>query len=893
MKKLFLIVSILIGCCCFGNAQNVDRIGPTQMPAPQMPALQSIDNGKITVETPRGQKHRSSAGVRKAINATAEDFIGDWAWKGYNSLTIESLPNSGMMTIKQNPSDPTRLVVEIPVPSIELDGYVKDGKLYIPNQDVAPGYWVGDRTDVRFINYTFRNVDDVLYVVPAETQEFYFQINDDYKLSAGVPTELLPDLYSMTNEELEKMVCVGTLPTDGAGYFWACRFITASNKIVYKDGITYSVDPNQVSANVVTSDNDIENAVIDGVVTWEGLDYPVKEIYSRAFGARQNLKSVSIPSEVQHINASAFQDCVSLEKVKIPNSVYSIGDYVFSRCYGLTECDLGNSVEYLGTDLFSLCENLKQITVPNSVTQMGQSFRYCYGLESVTLGNSLLEVPTYSFVNCINLKEVNFGTSLKNIGYAAFNGCVSLENLDVTSPVENIEGWAFSLCPSLKTVKLPASLVTFDPSMFAYDENLQSVEVDPASQTYVSRDGVVYLKDGSSLELFPAGRGGVFNVPDGVTAIGFTAFHSCVKVREIVLPESVVELGIGAFVNCLNLRSINIPQGVSVIPIQLFTNTPSLTEVRLPASIETIEELAFENCTSLTNIELGEGVTLIKDSAFSGCNALSAIYSLTPTPPEAGEEIFPQDILSTAKLYVPQTSLTAYLDAAPWNEFASINRIGGALTLSESEVTLEEKEVMQLGVYGSANKVVWTSSNAEVAYANDCGLIVARKAGTSTITATADGLSASCVVTVVSSQERASKRRVDEEILEPTDIVIESVGGNPPMVNLRLIPVGSRTVIDWSTSDNSVAKVEDGLVIILGEGEVDFSVESSNGLDDSFETETTEIEMAAVFAIGEDPMLNNIYTLQGICIKKGATIKDIEALPAGFYIIGGRKVLKK
>ena len=38
---------------------------------------------------------------------------------------------------------------------------------------------------------------------------------------------------------------------------------------------------------------------------------------------------------------------------------------------------------------------------------------------------------------------------------------------------------------------------------------------------------------------------------------------------------------------------------------------------------------------------------------------------------------------------------------------------------------------------------------------------------------------------------------------------------------------------------------------------------------------------------------NDIYTLQGVCIKRNATQEDIDALPTGLYIIGGQKVAVK
>ena len=36
---------------------------------------------------------------------------------------------------------------------------------------------------------------------------------------------------------------------------------------------------------------------------------------------------------------------------------------------------------------------------------------------------------------------------------------------------------------------------------------------------------------------------------------------------------------------------------------------------------------------------------------------------------------------------------------------------------------------------------------------------------------------------------------------------------------------------------------------------------------------------------------NDVYNLQGICIRRNATQADIDALPAGIYIVNGRKLI--
>lgn len=52
---------------------------------------------------------------------------------------------------------------------------------------------------------------------------------------------------------------------------------------------------------------------------------------------------------------------------------------------------------------------------------------------------------------------------------------------------------------------------------------------------------------------------------------------------------------------------------------------------------------------------------------------------------------------------------------------------------------------------------------------------------------------------------------------------------------------------------------------------------------------TNSIENVVVSEIATD---NNVYNLQGICVAKNATAEQIKSLPAGMYIINGKKVIK-
>jgi len=260
--------------------------------------------------------------------------------------------------------------------------------------------------------------------------------------------------------------------------------------------------------------------------------------------------------------------------------------------------------------------------------------------------------------------------------------------------------------------------------------------------------------------------------------------------------------------------------------------------------------------------------------------------------------MFPSSIFDKATLYVPAQALDNYKSTAPWNRFANIETFEGSITLSHSEITIGSDEAFQLGLYGAEGKIEWSTSDASVAYANECGLVVAMGvAGTAEITAKANGEQVSCNVTVTAQSQMPAKALAEGETTDnqPLDIIIESVGGNPPMVNARLIPVGSSTVIDWTSSDESIASVERGLVTMHGTGEVKFGTETQNGLSESRTINLEDIAtgITDITVDGDAHGSGNVYDLTGRCVLINATPEQISRLGKGIYIVNGKKVLVK
>ena len=224
---------------------------------------------------------------------------------------------------------------------------------------------------------------------------------------------------------------------------------------------------------------------IPSQVVYNGADYSVTSIGSRAFYNCSGLTSLTIPNSVTNIESSAFSHCSSLTSATIPNSVTNIGMAAFCGCSSLTSVNIPNSVTSIGERAFYRCSSLASISVetgntvydsrnncnaiietathtlvagchntviPSSVTSIGSyALGYC-SLISVTIPNSITSIGNCAFYGCSILTSVTIGNSVTIIGNKAFYDCESLKNVVFGTSLKNIENAAFYGCP-IDTIK--------------------------------------------------------------------------------------------------------------------------------------------------------------------------------------------------------------------------------------------------------------------------------------------------------------------------------------------------------------------------------------------------------------------------------------------------------
>ena len=114
-------------------------------------------------------------------------------------------------------------------------------------------------------------------------------------------------------------------------------------------------------------------------------------------------------------------------------------------------------------------------------------------------------------------------------------------------------------------------------------------------------------------------------MPDTVTEFEDGTFESCTSLETIKIPEFVTKIGESAFSGCTNLSNFKLPPNITKINGSAFKGCESLTSLELPSGVQTIESSAFENCKALKNISIPKKCENIWNNAFKSCTSLAKV----------------------------------------------------------------------------------------------------------------------------------------------------------------------------------------------------------------------------------------------------------------------------
>ena len=365
------------------------------------------------------------------------------------------------------------------------------------------------------------------------------------------------------------------------------------------------------------------------------IPHGVKNIEAGAMYECTNLTNIQLPAGLLNIREGAFACCQSLQEIDIPSSVQSIGEQAFRGCLNLDAITIPSGVTEIGDGMFYECKSLASVIIPEGVTSIGKSaFYMCESLMNISLLGGVTTLGNYAFAYCTNLRTVTLPNSLKEIGTATF-GMSGLLSINLPSSLEKIGTQAFYGCSNLKSLSIPNKVKAIGEVMVAYCNDLKSLTVDPANPYFRSNgNGIIDKATNLLIQSCPATV-----IPTDIVGVDRLGFACVPEVEEIIIPENVKTIGICAFEECINLKRVTIP-----------------------ASIEYIGENAFLECTCL------EQVTILKPTPVS---IADNVFHMKETINNDNTETTTSDF-TTATLYVPYGSKSAYQQAEGWKNFQNI-----------------------------------------------------------------------------------------------------------------------------------------------------------------------------------------------------------------------------
>ena len=189
--------------------------------------------------------------------------------------------------------------------------------------------------------------------------------------------------------------------------------------------------------------------------------------------------------------------------------------------------------------------------------------------------------------------SVTIPDSVSNIPDNAFYGCCGLTNVTIPNSVTNIGQSAFGYCTNLASVTIPTNVMTFAYGVFGWCSGLTNVN---------------------------------FTIPSSITSIGEQAFYQCTNLANVTIPNSVTNLAGAVFMYCSALTNVTLPNSITNIRLHTFSYCTSLSSIKIPNRVTVLEFRAFWNCLGLTGIYFQGNAPSLDQATFLGAGYFTAYY---------------------------------------------------------------------------------------------------------------------------------------------------------------------------------------------------------------------------------------------------------------------------
>ncbi len=599
-----------------------------------------------------------------------------------------------------------------------------------------------------------------------------------------------------------------------------------------------------------------------------------------------SLTSVVIPNSVTTIGESAFEHCDSLTSVVVGNNVTTIGESAFNDCDKLYTVSIGNGITTIKDEAFYGCGKLFHLSITAEIPPtVGENVFTSTpsGLKVKVPCGSIQKYQTISpwsnktveedFMHRLSVSSnnrdmgsavISIEPSCSNDGVAMItavpiegNYFVSWNDGSTTNPrtIEVTENLAFvatfaqdvkvtglSLNKSTLTIQAGDSY-TFVPTISPADATNQNIKWTSSNSdiAYVYNGMVTGLSNGRAVITAETEDGHftatcIVTVADPVSVSGITLSETSVNMQigdthqltATVLPADASNKNYTWKTDDATIATVEnglitaVNYGTTTITVTTEDGGKIATcEVTVQDPVIHVESITL----SATKLTLEPGRTQKLIATILPDNAANKNFTWKSGNEDVAIVVNNGLVVALAE---GATTITATTEDGGLTAICEVvvGLVVTNISLDQTELTLVPNKAYQLTATilpeNASNKnYTWKSSNEEVAIVVKNGLVVALAEGATTITATTEdgGLTAMCDVTVTT----VSGILLDQASLELT------VGNVEQLTETIVATEASYQLVNWVTSDASVATVENGLVTAVGAGVAAIGVATVDG----------------------------------------------------------------
>ena len=141
-----------------------------------------------------------------------------------------------------------------------------------------------------------------------------------------------------------------------------------------------------------------------------------------------------------------------------------------------------------GKTLIEYNGNAETVIIPDGVETIGHAAFYGNSnIKKLVMPDSLTKIDDQAFRFCDEITEIQWSQNLKTIDFSAFEGVRSVSYIELPDSLEHLDDYAFRSCDKLEYIRLPERLQYIGSKSFCDDPMLRAITI-PDSVTHIGRE---------------------------------------------------------------------------------------------------------------------------------------------------------------------------------------------------------------------------------------------------------------------------------------------------------------------------------------------------------------------------------------------------------------------